>query len=237
MKGNYKGILCQTGEQRIDGEYKKVLLYADRPGENDEQALAVAGFVDLENGLWAKVLALDEYKEILEEFARKEQVHKQEQIIADMRANEENIRRQVRLNAENERMAARRAKMRVLKLEFEGASIFAVVIAVALLILSILGTGEKDVTPALPLWASLALLPIIIVGAAFAAFKKLPEIYLAIAGMFIISAIIACSLISIILVIAAAAFVTFFFLTRKITQFKNEPEYPTYFDKQLSDIK
>ena len=51
------------------------------------------------------------------------------------------------------------------------------------------------------------------------------------------SALIAWDTASIMLVVIAAAFVTFYFITRCINQYKKEPEYPTYFDKTLSDIK
>ena len=47
MRGIYKGVECRTGEVRLDGKMGKALIYVDRPGENDEQALAAAGFADL----------------------------------------------------------------------------------------------------------------------------------------------------------------------------------------------
>ena len=43
MRGTYQGVECRTGEVRLDGKMEKALIYVDRPGENDEQALAAAG--------------------------------------------------------------------------------------------------------------------------------------------------------------------------------------------------
>lgn len=90
---------------------------------------------------------------------------------------------------------------------------------------------------ALPLWASLTFLPIIIVGAAVGAYKKLPAAYLVLAGVLIIAAIAAWDTASIILLFAAAAFAVFYFLTRCITVFKAEPEYPIYADKSTSEFR
>ena len=42
MRGIYKGVECRTGEVRLDGKMEKALIYVDRPGENDEQALTAA---------------------------------------------------------------------------------------------------------------------------------------------------------------------------------------------------
>ena len=47
MRGVYQGVECRTGEVRIDGKMEKALIYADREGENDVQALCAAGFADL----------------------------------------------------------------------------------------------------------------------------------------------------------------------------------------------
>ena len=103
---------------------------------------------------------------------------------------------------------------------------------------SVVSRGDADMKYiALPLWASLTFLPIIIVGAAVGAYKKLPAAYLVLAGVLAIAAIAVWDTASIILLFAAAAFVVFYFLTRCITAFKAEPEYPIYADKSTSEFR
>ena len=75
MRGTYRGVECRTGEVRLDGKMEKALIYADRPGENDEQALTAAGFADLDNGLWVKKLTLAEYRQFVDEFEQMQKEH------------------------------------------------------------------------------------------------------------------------------------------------------------------
>ena len=65
--------------------------------------------------------------------------------------------------------------------------------------------------------------------------KKDTELYLALAGLLVAAAVIAWDFASIWVAVTAAAFVAFYFLTRKITTFKKEPEYPTYKDKDADE--
>lgn len=238
MQGVYKGIKCRTGEQRIDGVWQKALIYDCKPQGDDEQALTQAGFVDMENGLWVKVLTAVQYRELAAEFEKRQEKEEQERLLQRQRQSEQDIKLEQRRHVYNEKMASRRAKLRVLKIEFEGASIFAVAASLALIFMSVLNRSDPDLkTTALPLWASLTFLPVIIAGAAVAAYKKLPEAYLVLAALLLAAALIAWDTASIVLFIMAAAFVVFYFITRCISSFKKEPEYPMYPDKTTEEFR
>ncbi|MBQ2580371.1 MAG: hypothetical protein II574_01935, partial [Ruminococcus sp.] len=117
----------------------------------------------------------------------------------------------------------------MLKLSFGGAALFGVIVSLLLIYVSLVyRSGTEMKTLALPLWASLTFMPIIMVGSLAAMLKRIPELYLAMAGVLVIAALAAWDTASIWLVIIAAAFVAFYFLTRKISAFKKEPEYPNY---------
>ena len=68
MQGIYKGIACRTGDQRIDGVWQKALIYECKPEGDDEAALTEAGFTDLENCLWVRVITKEQYRELAQEF-------------------------------------------------------------------------------------------------------------------------------------------------------------------------
>ena len=229
MRGTYQGVECRTGEVRLDGKMEKAFIYVDRPGENDEQALAAAGFADLENGLWVKKLTVAEYRGFVEEFEQMEKQAAQQKIAESQLDNEKKIKAEQQRHAYNERMSQRRAQMHMLKLSFGGAALFGVIVSLLLIYVSLVyRSGTEMKTLALPLWASLTFMPIIMVGSLAAMLKRIPELYLAMAGVLVIAALAAWDTASIWLVIIAAAFVAFYFLTRKISAFKKEPEYPNY---------
>ena len=236
MKGVFQGVECRTGEVRIDGKMEKALIYADREGENDVQALCAAGFVDMENGLWVKKLTVDEYRRFVAEFDQLEKQAAQQKIAESQLDNEKKIKAEQLRHAYNERMSQRRAQMHMLKLSFGGATIFGEVISLALMYISVIYRGDADMkTLALPLWASLTFMPIIMVGSLAAAIKKIPELYLVLTGVLVIAALVAWDAASIWITVAAAAFVAFYFLTRKISAFKKEPEYPDYSNKDADE--
>ena len=117
MEGIYNDVKCRTGEQRINGEWVKALIYdAELDGEN-EQALVKAGFTDLENGLWAKVLTNEQYREINKAFEQQREKREKQQLRQKKQQNEKDINFETRRQAYNSKMASRRAKMRTLKLE------------------------------------------------------------------------------------------------------------------------
>ena len=238
MKGVYKGVECYTDDYRIDGAWHKALIYQVKPEGDDEKALTEAGFTDMENDLWVRAVTSEEYRSIVEDFKKQTEENDKKQLKQSHIDNEESIRLNIRLHSENERMASRRAKLRAFKFRFEGASLFSVVISVMLVFITVLYRSDKDMkTIALPLWASLTLLPVVITGAVIAAIKKIPELYLAIAGLMAGCALIAWDAASLILAIACAAFVAFYLMTRSINLMKSEPEYPNYFDKKAEDIR
>ncbi len=229
MRGIYKGVECRTGEVRLDGKMEKALIYVDRPGENDEQALTAAGFVDMENGLWVKKLTVDEYRRFVAEFDQLEKQAAQQKIVQDKLENEKQIKAEQLRHAYNERMSQRRAQMHMLKLSFGGAALFGVIVSLLLLYTSVIYRGDNDLKAvALPMWVSLVFMPVIMAGSLAAMLKRIPELFLAMAGVLVIAALAAWDTASIWLVIIAAAFVAFYFMTRKITEFKKEPEYPNY---------
>lgn len=63
MKGYYKGVLCRLGTYRIMGEDKNALFYIDAP---NQETVLKAGFEEINNGLWVKVLTDEEYRKIVQ---------------------------------------------------------------------------------------------------------------------------------------------------------------------------
>ncbi|MBQ1536252.1 MAG: hypothetical protein IIZ62_06460 [Ruminococcus sp.] len=238
MEGIYNGVKCRTGEPRINGEWVKALIYdAELDGEN-EQALVKAGFTDLENGLWAKVLTKEQYREINKEFVQQREKRERQQLRQKKLQNEEDIRRESRRQAYNYKMASRRAKMRTLKLDFAGISIFTEIVSFGMIFISVLYRSNEEIKYiALPLWASLSFMPLSIVGVALAAYKKAPEFYIVLAGIMVIAAVAVHDMASVTLGIIAAAYVVFYLLTHSITNMKSEPEYPDYFDKSPEEFR
>lgn len=238
MEGIYNGVKCRTGEPRINDEWVKALIYdTELDGEN-EQALVKAGFTDLENGLWAKVLTKEQYREINKEFVQQREKRERQQLRQKKLQNEEDIRRESRRQAYNYKMASRRAKMRTLKMDFAGISVFAEIISIALIFISVLYRSNKELKYfALPLWVSLSFMPLTIVGVALAAYKKAPEFYIVLAGIMVIAAVAVHDMASVTLGIIAAAYVVFYLLTHSITNMKSEPEYPDYFDKSPEEFR
>ncbi len=238
MEGIYNGVKCRTGEPRINGEWVKALIYdAELDGEN-EQALVKAGFTDLENGLWAKVLTKEQYREINKEFVQQREKRERQQLRQKKLQNEEDIRCESRRQAYNYKMASRRAKMRTLKLDFAGISIFTEIVSFAMIFISVLYRSNEEIKYiALPLWASLSFMPLSIVGVALAAYKKAPEFYIVLAGIMVIAAVAVHDMASVTLGIIAAAYVVFYLLTHSITNMKSEPEYPDYFDKSPEEFR
>ena len=238
MEGIYNDVKCRTGEQRINGEWVKALIYdTELDGEN-EQALVKAGFTDLENGLWAKVLTNEQYREINKAFEQQREKREKQQLRQKKQQNEKDINFETRRQAYNSKMASRRAKMRTLKLDFAGISIFAEIISFALIVISVLYRSNKELKYfALPMWVSLSFMPLSIVGVALAAYKKAPEFYIVLAGIMVIAAVAVHDMASLTLGIIAAAYVAFYLLTHSITNMKSEPEYPDYFDKSPGEFR
>ncbi|WP_028504829.1 hypothetical protein [Ruminococcus sp. FC2018] len=238
MEGIYNDVKCRTGEQRINGEWVKALIYdTELDGEN-EQALVKAGFTDLENGLWAKVLTNEQYREINKAFEQQREKREKQQLRQKKQQNEKDINFETRRQAYNSKMASRRAKMRTLKLDFAGISIFAEIISFALIVISVLYRSDRELRYlALPMWVSLSFMPLSIVGVALAAYKKAPEFYIVLAGIMVIAAVAVHDMASLTLGIIAAAYVAFYLLTHSITNMKSEPEYPDYFDKSPGEFR
>ena len=238
MEGIYNDVKCRTGEQRINGEWVKALIYdTELDGEN-EQALVKAGFTDLENGLWAKVLTNEQYREINKAFEQQREKREKQQLRQKKQQNEKDINFETRRQAYNSKMASRRAKMRTLKMDFAGISVFAEIISIALIFISVLYRSNKELKYfALPLWVSLSFMPLSIVGVALAAYKKAPEFYIVLAGIMVIAAVAVHDMASLTLGIIAAAYVAFYLLTHSITNMKSEPEYPDYFDKSPGEFR
>ena len=238
MEGIYNDVKCRTGEQRINGEWVKALIYdTELDGEN-EQALVKAGFTDLENGLWAKVLTNEQYREINKAFEQQREKREKQQLRQKKQQNEKDINFETRRQAYNSKMASRRAKMRTLKLDFAGISIFAEIISFALIVISVLYGSDRELRYlALPMWVSLSFMPLSIVGVALAAYKKAPEFYIVLAGIMVIAAVAVHDMASLTIGIIAAAYVAFYLLTHSITNMKSEPEYPDYFDKSPGEFR
>ena len=69
-----------------------------------------------------------------------------------------------------------------------------------------------------------------------AAIRKQPEIYLVLAVLLIITAVIAWDMASIVVALAACAFIAFYIITRSVSELKKEPEYPHYFNKTFDEF-
>lgn len=62
MRGYYKGVLCNLGTYRVMGEDRPALYYIDSP---NQETMLKAGFAEVSNGLWVKLLSDDEYDKIV----------------------------------------------------------------------------------------------------------------------------------------------------------------------------
>ena len=237
MRGVYKGVECYTDDYRIDGVWHKALIYQTKDDGDDEKALTAAGFTDMENDLWVRALTTEEYRSITEEFEKQQQAAEQQQLRQNREDNEQSIELNARLHAYNEHMGKCRVKMRALSIRFVGASVFSWIISIVLIYSSIINSTDSEMRKlALPLWASLSFLPIVIVLSLIAAVKKIPEMYIAIAGLMAASAVVLWNTASIALGIITAAFAAFYFMTRPINLLKTDPAYPVFFDKSDSDL-
>ena len=67
MKGYYKGVLCRLAEYRATGKAVPVLSYISSP---DQETMLRAGFTEVRNGLWLKVLTEAEFEEVAAEFEK-----------------------------------------------------------------------------------------------------------------------------------------------------------------------
>ena len=67
MKGCYKGVLCRLTEYRVMGRTAPALSYISSP---DQETMLRAGFTEVRNGLWLKVLTEAEYEEVSAEFMK-----------------------------------------------------------------------------------------------------------------------------------------------------------------------
>lgn len=67
MKGYYKGVLCRLAEYRAAGKAVPVLSYIS---STDQETMLRAGFTEVRNGLWLKVLTEDEFEEVAAEFEK-----------------------------------------------------------------------------------------------------------------------------------------------------------------------
>ena len=65
MKGCYKGVLCRLTEYRAMGKTAPALSYISSP---DQETMLRAGFTEVRNGLWLKVLTEEEFEEVAAEF-------------------------------------------------------------------------------------------------------------------------------------------------------------------------
>lgn len=68
MKGYYKGVLCRLTEYRVMGKAVPVLSYISSP---DQDTMLRAGFSEVQNGLWLKMLSQAEREEIAEGFMKR----------------------------------------------------------------------------------------------------------------------------------------------------------------------
>lgn len=62
MKIVYKGVLCNTGYERVMGENVPALFCLDT---SNPEKMITAGFIDIQNGRWVKLLTETEFKEVL----------------------------------------------------------------------------------------------------------------------------------------------------------------------------
>lgn len=67
MKGYYKGVLCRLIEYRMMGNTAPALSYISSP---DQETMLRAGFTEVRNGLWLKLLTEDEFEEVAAEFEK-----------------------------------------------------------------------------------------------------------------------------------------------------------------------
>ena len=67
MKGCYKGVLCRMTEYRAMGKTAPALSYISSP---DQETMLRAGFTEVRNGLWLKVLTEEEFEEVAAEFEK-----------------------------------------------------------------------------------------------------------------------------------------------------------------------
>ena len=67
MKGCYKGVLCRLTEYRVMGKRTPALSYISSP---DQETMLRAGFTEVRNGLWLKLLTEEEFEEVAAEFER-----------------------------------------------------------------------------------------------------------------------------------------------------------------------
>ena len=67
MKGCYKGVLCRLTEYRAIGKSAPALSYISSP---DQETMLRAGFTEVRNGLWLKVLTEEEFEEVAAEFEK-----------------------------------------------------------------------------------------------------------------------------------------------------------------------
>lgn len=72
-KGNvlkivYKGVLCNTGYERIMGENVPALFLLDSP---NLEKMIEAGFEEIQYGRWVKLLTETEFKEVLDLIEKK----------------------------------------------------------------------------------------------------------------------------------------------------------------------
>ncbi|OUQ17923.1 hypothetical protein B5E82_08925 [Lachnoclostridium sp. An138] len=68
LKIVYKGVLCETGYERIMGESVPALFLLDSP--NSEKTYE-AGFEEMHYGRWVKLLTETEFKEVLDLIEKK----------------------------------------------------------------------------------------------------------------------------------------------------------------------
>ena len=59
MKGCYNGVLCRLTEYRMMGKTAPALSYISSP---DQETMLRAGFTEVRNGLWLKVLTEAEFE-------------------------------------------------------------------------------------------------------------------------------------------------------------------------------
>lgn len=67
MQGYYKGVWCRLTEYRAAGKVVPVLSYISSP---DQETMLRAGFTEVRNGLWLKVLTEAEFEEVAAEFEK-----------------------------------------------------------------------------------------------------------------------------------------------------------------------
>lgn len=67
MKGCYKGVLCCLTEYRVMRKTAPALSYIS---STDQETMLRAGFTEVRNGLWLKVLTEDEFEEVAAEFEK-----------------------------------------------------------------------------------------------------------------------------------------------------------------------